>query len=233
MPYQTLEPGYKYNMTDMQASLGLHQLARLEHSLRCAERDLGDVRRGLRGGPRGAGTPAAEDAGSRHARHLYTLELDLDGLECDRGRFMGALAAENIGTGIHFVPVHLHQHYRETYGTRRGDLPHAERIGDRTLSLPLSAAMSDGRRRDVVAAVTKVAHRYAAHRPSTPPPGTRPRSCGRPHEPGRAARARASRRPGRRARGRHDAPPLLAGARAGGGTVPDARRAATRRWASS
>jgi dTDP-4-amino-4,6-dideoxygalactose transaminase len=74
---------------------------------------------------------------------------------------MSALSAENIGSGIHFVPVHLHQHYRDTYGTRRGDHPHAERIGDGTLSLPLSAAMSDADARDVVAAVTKVAHRYA------------------------------------------------------------------------
>ena len=59
------------------------------------------------------------------------------------------------------MPVHLHQHYRDTYGTRRGDHPHAERIGDGTLSLPLSAAMSEDDARDVIAAVTKVAQRYA------------------------------------------------------------------------
>jgi dTDP-4-amino-4,6-dideoxygalactose transaminase len=161
MPYQALEPGYKYNMTDIQASLGLHQLARLERSLEVRERiwamydaafaDVPGVRVGRL--PRSMGT--------RHARHLYTLELDLDRLECDRGRFMSALSAENIGTGIHFVPVHLHQYYRDTYGTRRGDFPHAERIGDRTLSLPLSAAMSEDDARDVIAAVTKVARRHA------------------------------------------------------------------------
>ena len=74
---------------------------------------------------------------------------------------MSALSAENVGSGIHFVPVHLHQHYRDTYGTRRGDHPHAERIGAGTLSLPLSAAMSDADAADVVAAVTKVARHYA------------------------------------------------------------------------
>ncbi len=161
MPYQALEPGYKYNMTDMQASLGLHQLARLEQSLETRERiwamydeafaDLSGVR--VR--------PLPETLGSRHARHLYALELDLDRLECDRARFMSALGSENIGTGIHFVPVHQHQYYRDTYGTRRGDHPHAERIGDRTLSLPLSAGMCEDDARDVIAAVTKVARRYA------------------------------------------------------------------------
>ena len=99
--------------------------------------------------------------GTRHARHLYTIRLDLERLECDRMRFIQAVSAENIGTGIHFVPVHLHRHYRKTYGTKRGDYPNAERIGDRTLSLPLSASMSEEDARDVIAAVTKVARRYA------------------------------------------------------------------------
>ncbi len=161
MPYETLEPGYKYNMTDMQASLGLHQLARLEDSLKVREAIWAMYDEAFADVPGVRVRQLPKSAGSRHARHLYTLELDLDGLDCDRGRFMGALAAENIGSGIHFVPVHLHRHYRETYGTRRGDHPHAERIGDRTLSLPLSAAMSADDARDVIAAVTKVAHRYA------------------------------------------------------------------------
>jgi dTDP-4-amino-4,6-dideoxygalactose transaminase len=161
MPYQTLEPGFKYNMTDMQASLGLHQLARLERSLVVREClwAIYDEAFAAVPGIVVRQVPKARD--TRHARHLYTIELDLDQLECDRARFMQALAAENIGSGIHFVPVHLHQHYRETYGIRRGDHPHAERIGERTLSLPLSAAMSDADARDVVAAVSKVATRYA------------------------------------------------------------------------
>ena len=161
MPYQALEPGYKYNMTDMQASLGLHQLARLERSLAVRERIWATYDEAFADVPGVLVRKPVVQPGSRHARHLYTLELDLEALECDRGRFMSALSAENVGSGIHFVPVHLHQHYRDTYGTRRGDHPHAERIGAGTLSLPLSAAMSDADAADVVAAVTKVARHYA------------------------------------------------------------------------
>ena len=160
MPYQALEPGFKYNMTDMQASLGLHQLARLERSLEVRERIWTMYDEAFAEIPGVRARPLPATLGSRHARHLYALELDLDRLDCDRARFMGALGAENIGTGVHFVPVHLHEYYRNTYGTRRGDHPHAERIGDRTLSLPLSAAMSEQDARDVIAAVTKVARRY-------------------------------------------------------------------------
>jgi dTDP-4-amino-4,6-dideoxygalactose transaminase len=161
MPYQALEPGYKYNMTDMQASLGLHQLARLENSLKVRERIWATYDAAFAGVPGMVVRRPVAEPGSRHARHLYTLELDLESLECDRARFMSALSAENIGSGIHFVPVHLHRFYRDTYGTRRGDHPHAERVGDGTLSLPLSAAMSEDDSRDVIAAVTRVAQRYA------------------------------------------------------------------------
>ncbi len=164
LPYQALEPGFKYNMTDMQASLGLHQLARLEESLTVRERLWALYDAAFAALPGVAVRDLPRIPGNRHARHLYTLELDLDALECDRARFMQALAAENIGSGIHFVPVHLHQHYRETYGCGRGDHPHAERIGDRTLSLPLSAGMSEQDAQDVIAAVGKIARRYAARR---------------------------------------------------------------------
>jgi dTDP-4-amino-4,6-dideoxygalactose transaminase len=164
LPYQALEPGFKYNMTDMQASLGLHQLERLEKCLEVRERVWATYDAAFAEVP-GVTVRAYPDVpGNRHGRHLYTLELDPDGLECDRARFMQALAAENIGSGIHFVPVHLHQHYRQAYGTARGDFPHAERIGDRTLSLPLAAGMSEADAQDVVTAVGKIARRYAKRR---------------------------------------------------------------------
>jgi dTDP-4-amino-4,6-dideoxygalactose transaminase len=160
LPYETLEPGYKYNMTDLQASLGLHQLARIEANLRVRQEiwnaydeafaDLDTVRTpGLR-----------DDAHTRHARHLYTLRLELDSLSADRPRFLEALAAENIGSGIHFVPLHLHRWYANKLGTRRGDYPTAEAIGDTTLSLPLSAAMTLADAQDVIRAVHKLSHRY-------------------------------------------------------------------------
>ena len=164
VPYQTLEPGFKYNMTDLQASLGLHQLARLERNLVARERLWHLYDQGL-GGLKGLRTPVVPAAaGARHARHLYTVQLDLERLDVDRVRFVQALGAENIGTGIHFVPVHLHRYYSETFGYRRGDFPEAEYIGDRTVSLPLSAAMTAEDAIDVIAAVRKVEKRHLRHR---------------------------------------------------------------------
>ena len=160
LPYETMEPGYKYNMTDLQASLGLHQLARLEENLlvrqqvwRAYDEGFADLDVVRTPGPR-------DSAHTRHARHLYTLRLELGSLGAARARFLAALAAENIGSGIHFVPVHLHRWYAKEYGTRRGDFPVAEAIGDTTVSLPLSAAMTPADAQDVVRAVHKVARRY-------------------------------------------------------------------------
>lgn len=166
VPYQTLEPGFKYNMTDLQASLGLHQLARLEPNLRTRESIWNLYNRGL-AGLEGVHTPDDRlPPVSRHARHLYTIRLDPARFTTDRTQFVKALAAENIGTGIHFVPVHLHRYYAETFGYRRGDFPDAEFIGDRTLSLPLSAAMTETDAVDVIEAVRKVAKHYL-RRPAT------------------------------------------------------------------
>ncbi len=160
-PYEAVEPGYKYNLTDLQASLGLHQLARIEANLAIRERhwraydaafaEVGAVE-----------TPAPVHPDVRHARHLYTLALRPERLRIDRQRFLEALRAENIGAGIHFVPVHQHAYYRQKYGYRPGSFPHAEEIGGRILSLPLSAGLSDADVQDVVAAVHKTAAYYAA-----------------------------------------------------------------------
>jgi len=165
MPYETLEPGYKYNMTDLQASLGLHQLARLESNLRVRQaiwRQYDEAFADLDA----VSTPQVHDsAHTRHARHLYTLRLVPGRLSCTREEFLHALGAENIGTGIHFVPVHLHRWYRQHLGTGRGDFPVAEAIGDTTLSLPLAASMSAEDARDVVAAVRKLVRRFLVAEP--------------------------------------------------------------------
>jgi len=160
VPYQTTEPGYKYNMTDLQASLGLHQLARLERNLKTRD-SIWEIYDQAFGELEAIRPPwPGREAGTRHARHLYTIQLELERLEVDRNGFIRALSAENIGTGIHFVPVHLHQYYRDTYGFRRDDYPNAEHIGDRTVSLPISASMTEEDADDVVAAVRKVVARY-------------------------------------------------------------------------
>lgn len=154
-PYDTLFPGYKYNMMDLQAALGIHQLARLEANLAVRERHWRRYDEALSDQPV-LTTPAPADPRDRHARHLYTVLLDTARAGMSRNEFIVRLKAENIGTGIHFTPLHLHSYYAKTFGFTRGQFSTAEFIGDRTVSLPLSAKLSDEDIEDVIAAVLRV-----------------------------------------------------------------------------
>jgi len=154
-PYETLYPGFKYNMMDIQAAMGIHQLARVEDNLRIRERLWRAYDEAFTDVPE-LDTPSADlPAGSRHARHLYTILLDLDQLSIDRDQFIQRMKDENIGTGVHFTALHLHKYYRETFGYERGDFPNAEWIGERTVSLPLSPKLTDEDIYDVVRAVKR------------------------------------------------------------------------------
>lgn len=168
LPYETLEPGWKYNMTDVQASMGLHQLARLEANL-LVRQEIWRAYDAAFAGMDGVITPQVHDHGqTRHARHLYTLRIEAEEFGCDRMQFIRALSAENIGSGIHFVPLHLHRWHREHHGTSRGDFPVAEAIGDTTVSLPLSAAMTAEDTKDVIDAVKKIAAHYRSNPVAVP-----------------------------------------------------------------
>jgi dTDP-4-amino-4,6-dideoxygalactose transaminase len=92
----------------------------------------------------------------RHAWHLYVIQLDLERLTINRAQFIEALRAEKIGTSVHFIPVHLHPYYRQTFGYRKGDFPNAERAYERIVSLPLYPKMTEEDVRDVIAAIDKV-----------------------------------------------------------------------------
>lgn len=152
--YQVVYPGYKYNMTDMQAALGIHQLPRIGRYLKRREEIWARYDEAFKGLPAAAPPPPAP--GTTHARHLYTLLIDIDALGRSRDEVQQALHRENIGTGIHFTSVHLHQYYRQAYGYARGDFPNAEYISDRTISLPLSAKLADRDVEDVISAVKRV-----------------------------------------------------------------------------
>ena len=161
-PYELVEPGYKYNMLDLTAALGLGQLRRVEENWRIRERLVMLYNEGLSEVP-GLTIPALEPLapGDRHAWHLYTIALDLEGMTIGRAAFIDALQARNIGSGIHYTALHMQGYYREHYGYKRGDLPNAEWVSDRTVSLPLSPAMTDEDVEDVIAAVTDI---IATHR---------------------------------------------------------------------
>jgi dTDP-4-amino-4,6-dideoxygalactose transaminase len=151
--YEVIEPGFKYNMTDIQGALGLHQLARVESNLVRRREIWAQYDEAFAGLP--VILPLPEEPGTRHARHLYTLLVDLDRLRGGRDEVQAALHHQRIGTGIHYHALHLHRYYRETFGYVSGDFPNAEWISERTLSLPLSPKLSDEDVQDVIFAVRK------------------------------------------------------------------------------
>jgi len=153
-PYEIIYPGYKFNMMDIQASLGIHQLARVEENLKIRERYWKKYNEAFFDMPE-IMIPIEEEE-IRHARHLYTILINPERLNSDRNQIVDALKMENIGTGIHFVAIHLHKYYRETFGYKRGDFPESEFVSDRTISLPMSAKLTDEDVNDVINGVKKV-----------------------------------------------------------------------------
>jgi dTDP-4-amino-4,6-dideoxygalactose transaminase len=152
--YEVVLPGFKCNMTDIQAALGLQQLRKLA---RFQDRRREIVRRYNQVFAELAeiSTPC-ERSGVESAWHLYAIRLNLERLAIDRARFIDEMKARNIGTSVHFIPVHLHPYYREKYGYRPSDFPVAYSNFLRLVSLPLHPRLSDADVDDVVAAVTDV-----------------------------------------------------------------------------
>ncbi|MEI6126491.1 MAG: DegT/DnrJ/EryC1/StrS aminotransferase family protein, partial [Pseudomonadota bacterium] len=157
--YQIVFPGFKYNMMDMQAALGIHQLKRVEAYLKRREQLWSCYDEAFADLPLQLPPPAEKD--TRHARHLYTILLKIEDLKVNRDKVLQALHEENIGTGIHFIALHQHPYYRETYGYKKEDFPHALYVSERTISLPLSAKLTDDDAKDVIDAVTRVLHRFS------------------------------------------------------------------------
>lgn len=151
--YDVVAPGFKYNMTDVQAALGIHQLRAVESGLHRRNEiwqyyDSRFARLPVQ-------LPAPVPAGVVHARHLYSI-LVADHAGLSRDEVLKSLTERKIGTGVHYTPVHLHSYYRNEFGYRPGAYPVAEGIGRRTLSLPLSAKLTDEDVEDVVSAVQEV-----------------------------------------------------------------------------
>ncbi len=156
--YEVVLPGYKDNMTDIQAALGIHQLQKLEGFIETRRRyarlydeafvDLPEVK-----------VPIVRP-GRCHVYHLYPILLSLERLAIDRAQFIEELRARGIGTSVHFVPVHLHPFYARQFGYRPGDLPCAEALYSRLISLPLYPAMSVTDVADVIHAVGDVVRAF-------------------------------------------------------------------------
>jgi len=156
--YEVVLPGFKYNMTDIQAALGIWQLRKLAHHQKRRHAVVSQYDEGF------ADDPALERPVARrdveHAWHLYVLRLRTDALRIDRDRFIAELAERNIGTSVHFIPIHLHPYYRDRYGYAPEHFPVAYENYRRMLSLPLNPGLTDQDVADVIEAVRDVTRRF-------------------------------------------------------------------------
>jgi dTDP-4-amino-4,6-dideoxygalactose transaminase len=152
--YDVLCPGFKYNMTDIQAALGMVQLRRLEGFQR-RRREVVAAYDAAFAGEEALQTPTARPE-VEHAWHLYVLRLRPEALRIGRDEFIEELTVRNIGTSVHFIPVHLHPYYRDAYGFAPEQYPVAYGNFLRSVSLPLHPRLSDGDVADVIEAVLDV-----------------------------------------------------------------------------
>jgi len=157
--YEVQEAGYKYNLTDLQAALGLVQLAKCDEMTLARERVAKSYNEAFQTFE-SLETPSAPRDRTT-SWHLYVLRLNLDRLRIDRDRFIQELSARGVGTSVHFIPLHLHPLYQRQYGYQSGDFPIAEREYQRSLSLPIYPGMRSEEIEQVVSAVTEVASLWA------------------------------------------------------------------------
>jgi dTDP-4-amino-4,6-dideoxygalactose transaminase len=139
--YFVVETGFKYNMMDLQAALGIHQLRRVESNWLRREEVWRQYNEGFADLP--LTLPAAPESDTRHAYHLYTILIDDECAGIGRDKFLGEMTANNVGVGVHYVSVPEHPIYQDKFGWQPEDYPNAMRIGRQTVSLPLSAGLTD------------------------------------------------------------------------------------------
>lgn len=158
--YYVVEAGFKYNMMDLQAAIGLKQLARVEtywqRRKAIWERyidELADLPLAL---------PPKPAPDTRHAHHLFSVQIDEARCGISRDGFLDAMTAQGIGVGVHYLALPEHPYYQQSLGWRPEHTPHATRVGRQTVSLPISAKLSDQDVGDVISAVRLILQRHAA-----------------------------------------------------------------------
>jgi len=155
--YQAVYSGFKYNMMDIQAAIGIHQLPRIEKWLKRREMIWERYNEAFRDIP--VGLPSSTGIENKHARHLYTIFIDPEECGVNRDTFIERLHQHQIGTGVHYIGVHLHPYFKMRFGYETTDFPNATWISERTVSLPLSPKLSDKDVDDVIKAVITVVKR--------------------------------------------------------------------------
>ncbi len=157
--YEVVEPGYKYNMTDIAAALGIHQLKRADEFQQRREWMATQYNQAFASLP--LHTPFLSQPEDTHAWHLYVLQLDLDSMTVDRDRFIELMVEENIGTSVHFIPLHLQPYWRVRYNYKPEDYPVALDVFNRAVSLPIYPKMSNEDVQSVIDAVVNVCAKVA------------------------------------------------------------------------
>jgi dTDP-4-amino-4,6-dideoxygalactose transaminase len=151
--YQVVECGFKYNMMDMQAALGIHQLKRVDRYWQRRSQIWQRYMEAFRDLP--IGLPAPVEDNTRHGHHLFNIFVDAERTGIPRDAFLDRMTAEGIGVGVHYLSLPEHPYYQKTFNWRPEDYPNAMRIGRQTVSLPISAKLTDVDVADVIQAVTK------------------------------------------------------------------------------
>lgn len=157
--YEILAPGFKYNLTDLAAAIGIAQLAKCDRLVAARRYIAGRYDLAFRDVPE-IGRPTVK-ADRDHAWHLYVIQLQLDQLTISRDEFIEELKKRRIGSSVHFIPLHLHPYYRDVWGHRPAHFPVASAVFERIVSLPIFPGMTDADIDDVIGAVT---HLVTAHR---------------------------------------------------------------------
>ena len=139
--YEILSPGFKYNLTDIAAALGLAQLKKCERFWKGRERYAALYNEGFQDLPEIICPPTASHV--QHAWHLYVIQLNLDCLRIGRDEFIRQLQQAGVGCSVHFIPLHLHPYHRDRSGYRPEDFPIASRVFQRIVSLPLYSKMTE------------------------------------------------------------------------------------------
>jgi dTDP-4-amino-4,6-dideoxygalactose transaminase len=154
--YSVVAPGYKYNMTDLAASIGIHQL----HKLNLFQRRREELARRYHEAFADlcVQLPACAPAGELHAWHLYVIRLS-DDSPVSRDEFINEMAVAGIGTSVHFIPLHLHPYWRDTYNLRAEDFPNATRAYACAVSLPIYTRMTDEDQDRVIRTTSSILNR--------------------------------------------------------------------------
>jgi perosamine synthetase len=154
--YTVEQAGYKYNLTDIAAAMGLAQLSRLDEMAASRRRIAGQYDRLFSDSELIDVPPRRQEDG--HAWHLYAVALRLDHLTVGRGEIIEALAEAGIGASVHFIPLHLHPYYQRQFGYKPGDFPIAEMLYERTISLPIWPDMTDEQVQRVAETLLELTH---------------------------------------------------------------------------